>query len=98
MQNGTKPGALADMLDSDSFSQIKKNLKAADKAQAELEQAQQQAQQEMQQQQMEAAQMAVEAENIEKEKDRQKDIEIALISAESRKDTEGHSLNLEKND
>jgi len=96
MQNGTKPGALADMLDSDSFSQIKKNLKAADKAQEELEQAQQQAQQAMQQQQMEAAQMAVEAENIEKEKDRQKDIEIALISAESRKDTEGHSLNLEK--
>ena len=96
MQNGTKPGALADMLDSDSFSQIKKNLKAADKAQAELEQAQQQAQQEMQQQQMEAAQLATEAENLEKEKDRQKDIEIALISAESKKDTEGHSLNLEK--
>ena len=30
------------------------------------------------------------------EKDRQKDIEIALINAESKKDTEGHSLNLEK--
>ena len=38
--------------------------------------------------------MAQEVENIEKEKDRQKDIEIALISAESKKDTEGHSLNL----
>ena len=37
-----------------------------------------------------------EAEALEKEKDRQKDIEIALISAESKKDTEGHSLNLEK--
>jgi hypothetical protein len=45
---------------------------------------------------MEAAQLAQEAEMLEKEKDRQKDIEIALINAESKKDQEGHSLNLEK--
>ena len=50
----------------------------------------------MQEQQLEAAQMAAEAEGLEKEKDRQKDIEIALINAESKNDTEGHSLNLEK--
>jgi len=96
IQNGAKPGDLAEMLDSDSFQQIKKNLKAADKAQQELEQAQQQAQQEMQQQQLEAAQMQQEAENIEKEKDRQKDIEIALINAESKKDVEASELNLQK--
>tara|TARA_R110002167_G_scaffold82645_1_gene225413 strand:- start:110 stop:2416 length:2307 start_codon:yes stop_codon:yes gene_type:complete len=96
MQNGAKPGDIADMLDSDSFTQIKSNLKKADKAQAELEQAQQQAQQQMQEQQLEAAQMAQEAEGLEREKDRQKDIEIALISAESKKDTEGNNLNLEK--
>ena len=96
IQNGAKPGDLAEMLDSDSFQQIKKNLKAADKAQQELEQAQQQAQQEMQQQQLEAAQMQQEAENIEKEKDRQKDIEIALINAESKKDAEASDLNLQK--
>jgi len=96
MQNGTKPAAIAEMLDSNSFSEIKKNLKLADKASEELEAAQQQAQQEMQQQQMEAAQMAQQAEALDKEKDRQKDIEIALINAESKNDTEGTSLALEK--
>ena len=54
MQNGAKPGDIAEMLDSDSFTQIKKNLKLADKSTSELEQAQQQAQQEIQQQQLEA--------------------------------------------
>ena len=96
MQNGAKPGDIAEMLDSDSFTEIKKNLKIADKANAELEQAQQEAQQQMQQQQLEAQQMQLEAENIEREKDRQKDIEIALISAESKDQTASNSLNLEK--
>ena len=96
MQNGAKPAAIAEMLDSDSFSEIKKNLKLADKASEELEAAQQQAQQEMQQQQMEAEQMKAQAESLDKEKDRQKDIEIALINAESKNDTEGTSLALEK--
>ncbi len=96
MQNGARPGDIAEMLDSDSFSQIKKNLKKADRAQQQLEQAQQEAQQQQQQQQLEAEQIKFEAEALEKEKDRQKDIEIALINAESKKDTEGHSLNLEK--
>ena len=96
MQNGAKPGDIAEMLDSDSFTQIKKNLKIADKANAELEQAQQEAQQQMQQQQLEAQQMQLEAENLEREKDRQKDIEIALISAESKDQTASNSLNLEK--
>ena len=96
VQGGAKMGDIAQMLDSESFVEIKKNLKKADRVQEQLEQAQKQAEQEMQQQQMEAAQMQVEAENLEREKDRQKDIEIALISAESKKDTEGHTLNLEK--
>ena len=96
MQNGAKPGDIAEMLDSDSFTEIKKNLKLADKANAELEKAQQEAQQQMQQQQLEAQQMQTEAENLEREKDRQKDIEIALISAESKQDVEGNAFNLEK--
>jgi len=96
MQNGAKPAAIAEMIDSDSFSEIKKNLKLADKASEELEAAQQQAQQEMQQQQMEAEQMSQQAEGLEREKDRQKDIEIALINAESKNDEAGTSLSLEK--
>ena len=96
IQNGAKPGDLAEMLDSDSFTQIKSNLKKADRAQEELEQAQQEAQQEMQQQQLQSQQAIQEATALENEKDRQKDIEIALINAESKKDVEGNNLNLEK--
>ena len=96
MQNGAKPGDIAEMLDSDSFTQIKKNLKLADKANSELEQAQQEAQQQMQQQQLEAQQVQLEAEMLEREKDRQKDIEIALISAEAKDNSGTNSLNLEK--
>ena len=96
VQGGAKMGDIAQMLDSESFIEIKKNLKKADRVQEQLEQAQNEAEQQMQQQQMQAAQMQQEAENLEREKDRQKDIEIALISAESKKDTEGHTLNLEK--
>jgi len=96
VQGGAKMGDIAQMLDSESFVEIKKNLKKADRVQEQLEQAQNEAEQQMQQQQMQAAQMQQEAENLEREKDRQKDIEIALIGAESKKDTEGHTLNLEK--
>lgn len=96
MQNGAKPGDIAEMLDSDSFTQIKKNLKLADKANAELEQAQQEAQQQMQQQQLEAQQMQLEIDILENEKDRQKDIEIALIAAESKDQSGANALNLEK--
>ena len=78
MQNGARPGDIAEMLDSDSFTQIKNNLKKADKAAAQLEQAQQQAQAEAQKQQQQMEAMKLEAEHIENEKDRQKDIEIAL--------------------
>jgi hypothetical protein len=98
MQNGAKPGDIAEMLDSDSFTQIKDNLKKADKMAAQLEQAQQQAQQEAQQHQAQMKQMELEAENIENEKDRQKDIEIALINAESKQQSSSgvESLQLEK--
>jgi len=96
MQNGAKPGDIAEMLDSDSFTQIKKNLKLADKANAELEQAQQQAQQEMQQQQLAAQEMQLEIDMLENEKDRQKDIEIALIAAEAKDQSGANALNLEK--
>tara|TARA_R110000764_G_scaffold59785_6_gene128823 strand:+ start:2459 stop:4786 length:2328 start_codon:yes stop_codon:yes gene_type:complete len=98
MQNGAKPGAIADMLDLENFTQIKKNLKKADRAQEQLEQAQQEAQQQQAQQQMQMQQQLKEMENIEKEKDRQKDIEIALIGAEARKESNmpGDELNLQK--
>tara|TARA_R110002096_G_scaffold98446_3_gene219095 strand:+ start:1241 stop:3532 length:2292 start_codon:yes stop_codon:yes gene_type:complete len=96
VQNGTKASTVADMLDSDSFPQIKSKLKKAEKAAEELEAAQAQAAQEAQKMQAQAMQQAAEQESLDKEKDRQKDIEIALIGAEARQNPEGDSFNLQK--
>jgi len=96
VQNGTKASTVADMLDSDSFPQIKSKLKKAEKAAEELEAAQQKAAQEAQQMQVQADQMKAEQESLDREKDRQKDIEIALIGAEASQNPEGNSFNLQK--
>jgi hypothetical protein len=96
MQNGSKGSTIAEVLESESFTQIKGKLKAAEKAQEELEQAQQQAEQQQAQQQMQMEQAKAEQELIESEKDRQKDIEIALIGAESRKNPEVDAFNMQK--
>ena len=96
MQNGSKGSTIAEVLESESFTQIKGKLKAAEKAQEELEQAQQQAEQQQAQQQMQMEQAKAEQELIENEKDRQKDIEIALIGAESRKNPEVDAFNMQK--
>ena len=96
MQNGSKGSTIAEVLESESFTQIKGKLKAAEKAQEELERAQQQAEQQQAQQQMQMEQAKTEQELIENEKDRQKDIEIALIGAESRKNPETDAFNMQK--
>lgn len=96
IQNGTKTSIVAEMLDSDSFPQIKSKLKKAEKASDELAAAQQKAEQEMQQMQSQALQAQAEQESLDKEKDRQKDIEIALIGAEASQNPEGDSFNLQK--
>ena len=96
IQNGTKASMVAEMFESENFSQIKGKLKAAEKAAEELEQAQQQAQQQQAQQQMQIQQQEMERAAIDKEKDRQLDIEVALINAEARKNPELDSFNMQK--
>ena len=96
VQNGTKASTVADMMDAESFPQIKAKLKAAEKAAEELEAAQQQAQQQGQQQQMQMEQNKLEQTKIESEKDRQKDIEIALINAEAKQNPELDGFNMQK--
>ena len=96
IQNGAKASTVVDMLDAESFPQIKSKLKAAEKAQEELEAAQQKAQQEAQQQAMQIEQMKNQQDALEKEKDRQTDIEIALINAEAKKSPETDSFNMQK--
>ena len=77
--------AIAEMLEQTSFTEIKHNLKAAEKATQELEQAQAQAERELKQNQMEQQakleEQRVENENLNKEEDRKNRIEIALIQA-----------------
>ncbi len=96
MQNGSKGSTIAEVLESESFTQIKGKLKSAEKAQEELERAQQQAEQQQAQQQMEMQQAEMERASIDKEKDRQLDIEVALINAEARKNPELDSFNMQK--
>jgi len=96
MQNGAKTSTVAEILDAESFPQIKEKLKAAERAQEQLEQAQAQAEQQAQQQAMQMEQAKIEQESLEKEKDRQTDIEIALINAEARQDPASENFNLQK--
>jgi hypothetical protein len=96
MQNGAKTSTVAEILDAESFPQIKEKLKAAERAQEQLEQAQQQAEQQAQQQAMQMEQAKIEQESLEKEKDRQTDIEIALINAEAKQDPASENFNLQK--
>jgi len=96
IQNGVPASAVLDLFDTDNFIGIKEKIKKAEQAQKELQQAQQQAEQQKEQMQMQREQMKLQQESLEKDKDRQKDIEIALINAEARDQTNKLNLDLEK--
>lgn len=96
IQNGMPASAVLEMFDTDSFIAVKDKIKAAEKAQQELEQAQQQAAQQQQQQMQQMEQMKMQQTALENDKDRQKDIEIALIGAEARDQTNKINLDLQK--
>lgn len=96
IQNGMPASAVMELFDTESFTGIKEKIRKAEKAQQELEQKQQEAQQQMQQQQMQMQQQMKEQEILDKDKDRQKDIEIALINAESKDQTDKLNLDLQK--
>lgn len=94
VQNGLPMSAAISIFESDSFPQIKDKIRQAEKAQEELNKAQQEAQMQQQQQQMQIQQQQMELNNIDKEKDRQLQIELALINAEA--DDKKNSTSLEK--
>ena len=85
---------IAEMFDAENFSQIKLKIKSAEKAMEELQQQQQEAQQ--QQQQAALEQQAKEAQdlNMNKEKDREVQIKVAMIHA--RDNDSNAKLNLDK--
>lgn len=94
VQNGLPMSAAISIFESDSFPQIKDKIRQAEKAQEELNKAQQEAQQQQQQQQMQIQQQQLQLQQVDKEKDRQLQIELALINAES--DDKKNSASLEK--
>ena len=96
VQNGVPASAVLDMFDTENFAGLKDKIQKAEKAQKELEQAQQQAQQQQAQQQQQMQQQQLERDAIEKDKDRQVEIEKALIAAEAKDQTDRMQIDLEK--
>ena len=83
VQNGLPLSAAIAMYDSDSLSQIKDKIIQAEKAQEQLKQAQDQAMQQQEQAKIQVQQQAIQQASLDKEKDRQLQIEVALIGAEA---------------
>ena len=96
VQNGVPASAVLDMFDTENYAGLKDKIQKAEKAQQELQAAQQKAQQEQQQQAAQMQQRQMEMEVIEKDKDRQVEIEKALIAAESRDSNNKLQLDMEK--
>ena len=96
IQNGMPASAVLDLMDTENFTGIKEKLRKAEAARAELEAAQQQVQQQQAQQQMQMDQAKMQQEAQEKDRDRQKDIEIALINAEARDQANRLDIDLQK--
>jgi hypothetical protein len=94
VQNGLPLSAAIAMYDSDSLSQIKDKIIQAEKAQEQLKQAQDQAMQQQEQAKIQVQQQAIQQAALDKEKDRQLEIEVALIGAEAT--DKASQANLEK--
>jgi len=96
VQAGIPSSTVLDMFDTENFIGLKDKIRKAEKAQEELQQAQQQAQQKQQEQQMQMQQQQMQQEELSKDKDRQVEIEKALIAAESKDQTGKIQLDMEK--
>lgn len=83
VQNGLPLSAAIAIYESDSLSQIKDKIVQAEKAQEQLKQAQDQAMQQQEQAKLQVQQQAIQQASLDKEKDRQLQIEVALIGAEA---------------
>ena len=84
VQNGLPLSAAIGIYESDSLSQIKDKIVQAEKAQEELKKAQDEAMQQQEQAKIQVQQQAIQQAALDKEKDRQLQIEVALIGAEAK--------------
>jgi len=96
VQAGIPSSTVLDMFDTENFIGLKDKIRKAEKAQEELQQKQQEAQQQQQQQAMQMEQQKMQQEELSKDKDRQVEIEKALIAAESKDQTGKMQLDMEK--
>jgi hypothetical protein len=94
IQNGVPASTIAEMFDAESFTQIKLKIKTAEKSMQALEEQQKKAEQEAQQARLEHDQDMLDREDMNKEKDRETQIEVAMIHA--RDNDTNAKLNLEK--
>ena len=87
-QNGSQPSTVAEILDTDNFSNIKRLVKEAETKQQQLEQQAKQAEQEMQMQQMQMQQQAQEEQRVfdsaEKQADRQNKLDVEAMKIAGR--------------
>ena len=93
VQNGVPVSAIADMMDADSFPQIKAKIKEAEKRQEELEQAQKEAEAAQQQAQLEQQEKQMQQLTEDNEKERQTKLQIAEIHVSGQK--QGAEMNLQ---
>ena len=96
VQNGVPASHVLEMMDSENFAQIKKKIEEAEKMQRELEEKQEEAQMQMEQRRAQTEEMRIQQEAIDKEKDRQLEIEKELIKAEAGDSQDKLNLDLQK--
>ena len=96
VQNGVPASAVLDMFDTENYSGLKAKIEKAEKAQKELQIAQERAKKEQLEKQQQLQQQQMEMDRVEKDKDRQVEIEKALIAAESRDSNNKLELGMEK--
>jgi len=96
VQNGVPASAVLDMFDTENYAGLKAKIEKAEKAQKELQLAQERAKKEQLDKQQQLQQQQMEMDRVEKDKDRQVEIEKALIAAESRDSNNKLELDMEK--
>jgi hypothetical protein len=83
IQNGIPASTVADMIDTQSFTQLKDKIRDAEDSMQELAQQQQQAQQQMENAKLQAEQAKMQNENVQNDKDRENKLEIAELNSET---------------
>ena len=94
VQNGVPASTIAELFDAENFSQIKLKIKSAEKSMEELQQQQAEAEKAANEMKLQIEQEKIDREDLNKEKDRETQIKIAMIHAQD--NNSNAQLNLEK--